>query len=173
MNNPVPLGILSTQFASEARAYLAAADILIRDGSADINQATYFLMSHALELTLKAYMLARRVSYDEVVGLGHNLQKAYTRAADLGLPVEDGHRVLIERLSEFHDAFVFRYPVVKKDDGHLILRGALVYPSEVLKIIETIFTRINGPVIMARLDAAKDGSFPVETWHMGAPEPEG
>jgi hypothetical protein len=170
MNNPIPLGILSAQFSSEARAYLTAADILTRDGSPDINQATYFLMSHALELTLKAYILARGISYDEVLNLGHNIQKAHVRAESLGLPVEGEHtRTLIRRLSEFHEAFLFRYPVVKKDDGHLILRGALVYPAEVLKIIETIFLRVNGPVVMARLEAVKGGSFPVETWHMGPP----
>jgi hypothetical protein len=68
-------------------------------------------------------------------------------------------------------AFLFRYPVVKKDDGHLILRGALVYPAEVLKIIETISVRMSGPVVMAWLDAVKGGSFPTETWHMGPPAP--
>jgi len=145
-------------------------DILIRDASPDVDQPAYFLMSHALELTLKAYILARGGSYDEVVSLRHNIQKARARAEALGLRIEDDHRVLIERLSEFHDAFIFRYPVVKKD--HLILRGALVYPAEVLKIIESIFLRVNGPVIMARLDAAGEGSFPIETWHMGRPAPE-
>jgi hypothetical protein len=173
MNNPIPLGILGNQFLSDARAYITAADILIRDGSPHVNQPAYFLMSHALELMLKAYILARGVSYDQVVSLGHNLQKALDKAEALGLRVEGDHtRVLIDRLSEFHDAFIFRYPVVKKDDGHLILRGALVYPAEVLKVIETIFLRVNGPVIMARLDAARAGSFPIETWHMGPPAPE-
>ena len=90
----------------------------------------------------------------------------------LGIPIEgDRTRILIEKLSGFHDTFLFRYPVVRKD-GHLILRGALVYPAEVLKIIETIFLRINGPVIMARLVATREGSFPVETWHMGRPADE-
>jgi hypothetical protein len=160
------------QFLIDACAYFNAADILIRDASPDVNQPAYFLMSHALELMLKAYILACGGSYDEVVSLGHNIQKAHARAEALGLRIEDDHRVLIERLSEFHDAFIFRYPVVKKDDGHLILRGALVYPAEVLKIIESIFLRVNGPVIMARLDASGAGSFPVETWHMGQPAPE-
>jgi hypothetical protein len=174
MNNPIPLGLFSHQFLIDARAYLVAADILIRDeASRDVHQPIYFLMSHALELMLKAYILARGVSYDEVVSLGHNIQKAHARAETLGLRVEgDQTRILIEKLSEFHDAFIFRYPVVKKDDGHLILRGALVFPAEVLKIIESIFLRVNGPVIMARLHAAGEGSFPIETWHMGRPAPE-
>jgi hypothetical protein len=170
MNNPIPLDILSNQFLIDACAYFNAADILIRDPSPDVNQPAYFLMSHALELMLKAYILASGGTYDEVVSLGHNIQKAHARAEALGLRIEDDHRVLIEGLSEFHDAFIFRYPVVKH--GHLILRGALVYPEEVLKIIEGIFLRVNGPATMARLRAAKDGSFPVETWHMGRPAPE-
>jgi hypothetical protein len=170
MKNQIPLGILSAQFFSEARAYLTAADILICDASPGTNQPAYFLMCHALELMLKAYIMARGGSYEEVVDLGHDLQKAHARAESLGLPVEGEQTpILIQRLSEFHEALLFRYPVVKKDDGHLILRGALVYPAEVLKIIETISVGVSGPVLMARLDAVKGGSFPTETWHMGRP----
>jgi hypothetical protein len=173
MKNPIPLGILSTQFFSDARAYLTAADILIRDASPDVNQPAYFLMCHALELVLKAYIMARGGSYEEVVDLGHDLQKAHSRAESLGLPVDgEQTRILIQRLSEFHEALLFRYPVVKKDDGHLILRGALVYPAEVLKIIETISVRVSESVLRARLDAVKGGSFPTETWHMGPPASE-
>lgn len=172
MNNP-PLGILSNQFLHEARNYLNAADILIGKGSNELNPPVYFLMCHGLELLLKAYVMARGVSYEEALKLGHDLQKAHEKAVSLGLPIEGEHtRALIEKLSEFHTYSLFRYPVVRKDDGHLILRGALVYPVEVLKIIETIFLRINGPVIMARLDATRHGSFPVETWHMGGPADE-
>jgi hypothetical protein len=55
---------LSNQFLCEARQYLNAADILIRDDSADANPPAYFLMCHALELLLKAYVMARGVSYE-------------------------------------------------------------------------------------------------------------
>ena len=44
MKNPIPLGILSNQFLSEARQYFDAADILIRDDSADVNPPAYFLI---------------------------------------------------------------------------------------------------------------------------------
>ncbi len=44
----VPLGIFGMQLFNDARAYLRAADTLIRDRSADINAPIYFLMSHAL-----------------------------------------------------------------------------------------------------------------------------
>jgi hypothetical protein len=49
------------------------------------------------------------------------------------------------------------------------VKHGLLYPAEVLEIIETIFARINGLVLWARLDAVKGGSFGVETWHMGPP----
>ncbi|MGX1417004.1 hypothetical protein AB7M43_007096 [Bradyrhizobium elkanii] len=63
MNNRVPLGILANQFWHEAVAYLRAADTLIRDESAvDTIPPTYFLMSHGLELMLKAYLLSRATS---------------------------------------------------------------------------------------------------------------
>lgn len=81
MNNRVPLGILANQFWHEAVAYLRAADTLIRDESAmDTIPPTYFLMSHGLELMLKAYLLSRDIPYADVFKLQHRIQEAYERA---------------------------------------------------------------------------------------------
>lgn len=172
MNNRVPLGILANQFWHEAVAYLRAANTLIRDSSAkDTIPPTYFLISHGLELLLKAYLLSRDVPYVDVFKLRHRIQEAYEMAKGLGLVVEGEHvEAMIEKLSDFHNEHLFRYPVVRRDDGSLILRGHLVRPIEVLQIIEAIAAKISGPVMHARLVAAKHGEFPIETWHMGAPE---
>lgn len=171
MNNRVPLGILANQFWHEAVAYLRAADTLIRDGSSkDTIPATYFLMSHGLELLLKAYLLARDVPYVDVLKLKHRIQDAYDMAKSRGLVVEGEHvEAMIEKLSDFHNEHLFRYPVVRRDDGSLILRGHLVRPIEVLQIIEAIVAKISGRVMHARLVAAKHGEFPIETWNMGMP----
>jgi hypothetical protein len=174
MNNRVPLGILANQFWHEAVAYLRAADTLIRDESAvDTIPPTYFLMSHGLELMLKAYLLSRDIPYADVFKLHHRIQEAYERAKSLGLVIEIEHtEALIEKLSDFHSEHLFRYPVVRRDDGGLLLRGHLFRPIEVLQIIEAIGAKISGPVMHARLVASKYGEFPIETWHMGVPTGE-
>ncbi|PDT76990.1 hypothetical protein [Bradyrhizobium sp. C9] len=174
MNNQVPLGILANQFWHEAVAYLRAADTLIRDASAmDTIPPTYFMMSHSLELMLKAYLLSRDVPYLEVFGLQHHILKAYEKAKSLGLVVDVEHaEAMTERLSDFHKVHLFRYPVVSKEDGSLLLRGTLVRPTEVLQIIEAIGTKISSSVMFARLNAARHGDFPTETWHMGMPAGE-
>lgn len=170
MNNRVPLGILAMQFWHEAVAYLCAAKILMRDNSAkDTIPPTYFLMSHGLELVLKAYLLSRDVPCVDVFKLQHRVQEAYEKAKSLGLVEVEHTEAMIEKLSDFHSEHLFRYPVVTRDDGSLILRGHLVRPVEVLQIIEAIGANIQGPVMYARLVAAKHGEFPIETWHMGMP----
>ncbi|MBR0783926.1 hypothetical protein [Bradyrhizobium iriomotense] len=171
MSNRIPLGILALQFWHEAAAYLRAAEILIHDeAEPGVVPPAYFLMSHGLELLLKTYLLSRGDSYDDVGKLKHDIQAAYQRACGLGLMVTGDHvEALVEKLSEFHTAQVFRYPIVRRDDGRLVIRGHLVRPTEVFQIIESFAAKIQGPALFARIEAARDGEFRIETWHMGLP----
>jgi hypothetical protein len=165
----VPLGIFGMQLFNDARAYLRAADILIRDRSPGIDAPTYFLMSHALELILKAYLVARGgFGDDELRDLGHDIEWAYAQAASMGLRLEDERTVaLIRLLSDFHKSFVFRYPIITRDDGSLVVRGTLVLASDVLSVIGGLWMQLHGTILDARLSAARQGEYPIETWHMG------
>ncbi len=164
----VPLGIFGMQLFNDARAYLRAADTLIRDRSADINAPIYFLMSHALELILKAYLVARGGFGDhEPRDLGHDIERAYAQAASIGLRLEDERSAtLIRLLSDFHKSLVFRYPVITRDDGSLVVRGTLVRASDVLAVVGGFWTQLHGTILDARLSAAREGEYPIETWHM-------
>ncbi|MET4761225.1 HEPN domain-containing protein [Bradyrhizobium ottawaense] len=170
MNGTVPNGILANQFWGEANAFADAARALI---SADNSfyAPTYFLLCHALELALKSYLLANDVPLAEVIKLGHDLTRAYAKAHQLGMRVPGEHvDVLIDRLSEFHQRMIFRYPVITKDEGRLILRGHLIRPEEIQELVVSICRIVRTSVFAARLHAAKFGNFPIETWHMGLPE---
>jgi hypothetical protein len=170
MSSTVPNGILANQFWIDAKAYIDASKILI--DHAPLSQPVYFLLSHALELTLKSYLLAKGMHPDELTSLGHNLLKAHARAAELGLQVRGEHTLaLIERLSDFHNNLIFRYPVLTKDERRLVLRGHLVRAEEIYEIVAAISGQIHGTVLRARLHAANAGEFLIETWHMGFPEP--
>jgi hypothetical protein len=75
MTSIVPRGILANQFWIDAKAYVQAAEVLISSSTPNINQPLYFLLSHALELTLKAYLLARGADEADLIKIGHNLKR--------------------------------------------------------------------------------------------------
>lgn len=54
-------------------SYAAAAHVLIHDGKAETFRPTVFLLLHALELYLKAFLFSRGVSDKELKGISHNL----------------------------------------------------------------------------------------------------
>lgn len=79
--------------ARYAYEYLEAA-ILIDERETERNPGNqispipaYFLVSHAIELTLKAYLLHSRLTLDQLSGkkYGHNLRACYRKAEEFGL----------------------------------------------------------------------------------------
>lgn len=162
----VPLGILSAMFFNNAHSFLISAEILIRESQKYI--PTYFLLGHALELTLKAFLSAHGVPALELQRtFGHKLVEAYSKAAELKLKV-DNEKVapLVRVFSDFHEANVFRYPVTNKD-GDLIVIGGLVHADEAFQIIKQIWESVRPDVIQARLRDAGKGTYSVEEWYMG------
>ena len=117
----VPLGIISVKFRQIARSFLEGADKLIEKGQKD--PATYFLICHALELSLKAYLAARGVNIDELHRkYGHNIQKLYKESVALGFRIESKitpphiakHMpAFIRQISEFHTSRSFDFPFSK------------------------------------------------------------
>jgi hypothetical protein len=111
MCRKVPLGILSERFNAGAKDYLSDAEYLIRDAKNNHSQVklpTYFLLSHALELSLKAYLAARGVEINDLINFGHNLQVAYDRALELGFRSDDQRVLKLVRIfTDFHRAMVF------------------------------------------------------------------
>ena len=61
-----------------------------------------FLFSHAIELYLKAYLLLKGVTVEELRSraLGHNLKKLTSKAVELGLSVSEEHCLSIEVANE-------------------------------------------------------------------------
>jgi len=170
-NDAISPGIMASAFWHDARLYIGAAKILIdNEAASHIGlKPTYFLLTHALELTFKAYLAAREWDYDRLLRLSHDVQRAYTKARGLGLRIEGEHsQRLIRILSEFHRMHVFRYSPVT-DDGSVIEPGALVPASDVFNLVADIHRRIQAPVFAARFKDVKGKTYSVETWHMGNP----
>jgi hypothetical protein len=84
-----------------------------------ISWPRYFLLCHAVELALKAYLLSRGASWKEVTtrDIRHNFNKLLDEAVNKGLPLAPETQGRIRNLAETHSEFSHRYP--KKEDGTL------------------------------------------------------
>jgi hypothetical protein len=99
---------LAHNYLSDAEAYLAAA----RRSDEDAGEFSpkYFLFCHAIELALKAYILAKGGTERETKKIRHDLIAAWSRAVDLGFqPTNaDLHRI-VQRVAPPHADYSFRY----------------------------------------------------------------
>jgi hypothetical protein len=99
----------------------------------------YFMLCHAIELALKAYILfrgQRTMSQLEKQELGHKLDKLLSEAVTAGLLVGILARSEIELLNEAHTKYWARYP--KKDDKPVfVIDDFEVYAVELLRAIAT------------------------------------
>jgi hypothetical protein len=97
----------------------------------------------------------------------HDLAKSFEAACALGLTFNDDKPAkLVALASEFHKAFVFRYPVLTVD-GELIVIGTVVSASDLLPLVKSLQDKVSPHVWDARVGAANSGNYPVEIWHMG------
>jgi hypothetical protein len=162
----VPLGIISAQLFYNSKAFIEAAEILRREKQS--GQPIYFLYSHALELAVKAYLASQGVSPER---FQHDIQKAFTKAVDLGLKVDHPHAPAVVRaVSAFHTAMIFRYPANKQGEALNIVR-AVLRTDQLAECVTAIWQAIEPHSIRARLRAASEGEqYAVVEWSMGRPE---
>lgn len=85
----------------------------------------YFLLTHALELTLKAFLRGKGLSVDEISSraLGHDLLALHTKALELGLPelyqLTEEDASALQLLADLNERHQLRY----------IETGAKTFPS--------------------------------------------
>lgn len=102
--------LLAVAFLTDADGYRAAAAALDESGKALHFSPRYFLLSHSIELALKAYILSSGGRGTEPKKLGHDLERALTRAKELGLSLTDRRiEQAIEWLAPSHKDMSFRY----------------------------------------------------------------
>src|SRR4051812_48515046 len=98
-------------FKHDAGHYMVAAENLQTDEkSIHLVGPTYFLRSHAIELLLKACLLANGWTVTQCKDkLGHRLGDAMREAEAVGLVLSDQTRKAIGTLSPLHEDYTFRY----------------------------------------------------------------
>ena len=78
---------MAYHFVSDAEEYLKVARVIGQPF--EISSPRYFLFCHAIELCLKAYILASGGDQSELKGsLSHRLKQTFERAGDPGIRAE-------------------------------------------------------------------------------------
>jgi hypothetical protein len=99
---------LAHQYLGDAVSYVSAAKLL--DESDGHFSPKYFLLCHALELALKAFILATGGTEKDTRKIKHNLQRAWVISIKNGLVSKNPDLPkIIERVTPAHLDYSFRY----------------------------------------------------------------
>ncbi len=98
-------------FKRDAADYIRAVfELRCDEDSIKLVAPTYFMRSHAIELLLKACLLANGWTVQECKDkLGHRLNEALASAEKCGLVVNAETKSVIATLSPLHEDYTFRY----------------------------------------------------------------
>ena len=90
--------------------YFKAIDIIINSNEDCPSDVSGFLVSHCLELSLKAFLLSKGLDESRVIKIGHNLNDAWNKAVENGLPIDSSLFSWCDKLNSAHNRpFLFRY----------------------------------------------------------------
>ena len=104
-------------FVKYAEDFLSASNS--RDSSTGFSPVEYYLACHSIELSLKAYLLLKGVSKDEIREkvLGHNLANILEKCSSLKIEelveITDSQRCLIAELNAWYSRKGFEYFEIK------------------------------------------------------------
>jgi hypothetical protein len=83
-----------------------------------------YLLCHCLELALKAYLLAKGVSEEDLKRhFGHKLAKLLDAAIEHGLTLDGHARTRLKLLSKPHEEFWTRYPRPLREGESIVIIG--------------------------------------------------
>lgn len=109
---PAYIRVTPIGFHVRAREFLDAAKLLAAD-SGRFSFAAAFLACRSIELGLKAYLIARGDSPEDVRSIGHDLQKSltdcYARGIDVVVSLTSAERDLILRVNSDYMGHNFAY----------------------------------------------------------------
>lgn len=105
-----PLGIYAADLLGRGCEFLEAFKVLSFEGDSRHRHPQYFILAHALELILKAYLAARGVKKETLLRIGHKIIMLEHRSRDMGLPELENLDRLVAAIAEMNGDHDFRYP---------------------------------------------------------------
>lgn len=138
-------------FWSMAREYLLAAQILIEaDRRAVLGFAshpTLLLLSHGIELALKAYLLSHGLNAKELKKIRHDLVKALEEAENRGLrQLGRRDRQVVRWINEYYSKKEFEYVV---EQGGRSLPHVRILDQVLVKLVNRLRTSCMTATIIA------------------------
>jgi len=106
---PEPLPIFAKSLSDRSKQFFAAAQIVFKE-SPESAYPIYYLMTHAIELNLKAWLACKGTTKKALIALRHDLSKLVREAEKKGLPHVAKLETLCDRLQEMNENHDFRYP---------------------------------------------------------------
>lgn len=117
---------LAAVLRHDAGRYIVASETLADRTDLDLAHPCYFLRCHAIELLLKAVLLATGSSLKEAENYLHDLSRAFKSASDRGLTVAEETAKTIAALSGLHSRHQFKYRKSSRFDVPI----AIAYPND-------------------------------------------
>lgn len=152
---PQPLGLYAGDLLRRSQEFGAAFGTLDVRPDSGLHYPAYYLLSHATELALKAFLAARGTDKSSLKKLDHNLKRIANRALQANLPVVDMFDLMIERLNNLNKEHSLRYPAWRFFDFPM--------PSECSTVLSSLQEAIRPTVD----NAATRGRF--EAWKQHPP----
>jgi hypothetical protein len=150
---PQPLGIFAGELLKRADEYLEAFERLSVSRGRELGFAMYFLFVHALEMLLKSYLAAKRVSKGRIKDYGHDIEGVLKRCNELGLRDLPDLALYVSHFAEMNRHHDFRYP-----SGYIL---TVPRPADCLEIYRHAHEQIMPVVSRAHIDAV--GQFASDT----------
>jgi hypothetical protein len=103
----------------------------------------YFLLCHAIELVLRAYITLRRpITEDELKrSFGHDLTKLLDEAIRLGLTISPSAQSDIEKFTDAHTEYLARYP---KETANRVLVIEYFVDQQVEELFKAVRQKMTG-----------------------------
>ena len=110
MNDTMNHDITDVSLYRGSLNFFKATNIVFKSGESCPADAFGFLVSHSLELALKAYLLKKGMGEANLKSIGHSLVKAWSKSVGYGLPLVTPVPRWCELLDSAHSSpFLFRY----------------------------------------------------------------
>ena len=132
--------LVAVSLLSDTKGFLKVGRMLA--GQPTLSLPLYFVLSHAIELILKAYLASRGAMEKELRSeIRHRLLRAYSRARKKGFTPSDARiPEIIRWMSPYHQSYFFRY----RGTGHG--RMKLPAPKDFIDVVSSLVRQIE-PVV--------------------------
>jgi hypothetical protein len=135
-----PLPMLAADMLRRADDFFASFKILALHETQSPTHVAYFLVFHATELYLKAFLTSKGVTLKEIrkENAQHDLVWLFNKASNLGFPQLENFEKFVDNFNTMNDQHDLRYP-----KGYIL---HLPHYDLCIEMLDKVKTEISGPI---------------------------